>query len=94
MAFLTALSCFIFGVFLIRSRTAALHAFVIGVGTLLLTSPWWGSVVLRHGIEPFLSAGQSGELERVAGGVVGEPALASRPSCRLRPSSAGWDLAG
>ena len=62
MAFLTALSCAIFGVFLIRSRSAVLHAFVIGIGTLMLTAPWWGTVILRHGIEPFLSAGQSGNL--------------------------------
>jgi hypothetical protein len=62
MAFLTALSCVIFGVFLIRSRTAVFHAFVIGVGTFMLTSPWWGAVILRHGIDPFVSAGQSGNL--------------------------------
>jgi hypothetical protein len=62
MACLTALSCVIFGVFLIRSRTALFHAFVIGAGTLLLTLPWWGTVIFRHGIEPFLSAGQSGDL--------------------------------
>jgi hypothetical protein len=62
MAFLTALGCVIFGIFLIRSRTTAFHAFVIGFGTLFLTSPWWVSVALRHGIEPFLSAGQSGDL--------------------------------
>ncbi|MBI5952972.1 MAG: glycosyltransferase family 39 protein [Chloroflexi bacterium] len=62
MAFLTALSCAVFGVFLIRSRSAVLHAFVIGAGTLLLTSPWWGTVLARHGVEPFLSAGQSGNL--------------------------------
>jgi hypothetical protein len=29
---------------------------------LLFTSPWWGTVILRHGVEPFLSAGQSGNL--------------------------------
>jgi hypothetical protein len=40
----------------------ALHALVIGFGTLLLTSPWWVSVMFRHGIEPFLSAGLSGDL--------------------------------
>jgi len=62
MAFLTALGCVIFGMFLIRSRTAALHAFAIAGGTFLLTSPWWGTVALRHGIEPFLSAGRSGDL--------------------------------
>jgi len=62
MAFLTALSCFIFGMFLIRSRPAVLHAFAIGAGTVLFTSPWWGTVILRHGVEPFLSAGQSGNL--------------------------------
>ena len=61
-AFLTALSCLIFGIFLIRSRTAAIHAIAIALGTLLLTSPWWGSVVLQNGIAPFMSAGQSGDL--------------------------------
>ncbi len=62
MAFLTALSCVIFGAFLIRSRTAVLHAATIALGTILLTSPWWVTVILRHGVEPFLSAGQSGNL--------------------------------
>jgi hypothetical protein len=62
MAFLTAMSCLIFGVFLIRSRTAAFHAFVIALGTFLLTSPWWGVVIFRHGVEPFFSASQSGDL--------------------------------
>jgi hypothetical protein len=62
MAFLTALSCVIFGAFLLRSRTAIFHTLVIGMGTLLFTSPWWGTVILRHGVEPFLSAGQSGNL--------------------------------
>jgi hypothetical protein len=62
MAFLTALSCLIFGLFFIRSREAVLHAFAIGLGTVLLTSPWWGTVIFRHGVEPFLSAGQSGNL--------------------------------
>ena len=61
-AFLTALSCLIFGIFLIRSRAAVFHAIAIAFGTLLLTSPWWGSVMLQHGIDPFTSAGQSGDL--------------------------------
>lgn len=61
-AFLTALSCLIFGIFLIRSRAAVFHAVAIAAGTLLLTSPWWGSVVLQHGIAPLMSAGQSGDL--------------------------------
>ncbi len=61
-ALLTAVSCVIFGTFLIRSRIAAFHAFVIAFGTLLLTSPWWGNVMLWHGVAPFLSAGQSGDL--------------------------------
>jgi hypothetical protein len=62
MAFLTAMSCLIFGMFLIRSRSALIHAVVIGTGTVLLTSPWWGVVMFRHGLAPFLSASQSGDL--------------------------------
>jgi hypothetical protein len=61
-ALLTALGSLTLGVFLIRSPKAALHAFLIGAGVLLFTLPWWGSVMLRHGIQPFFSAGQSGDL--------------------------------
>jgi len=61
-ALLAAMGCVIFGAFFIRSKTTLLHAFVIALGTLLFTAPWWGSIAFRHGLEPFLSAGQSGNL--------------------------------
>ena len=32
---------------------------ILGVGSLILTSPWWVTVILRHGITPILMAGQS-----------------------------------
>ncbi len=35
---------------------------LIATGTLLLSAPWWGSIIARHGLEVFLSAGQSGDL--------------------------------
>lgn len=61
-ALLTAVSCIVFWIFYGRSRSSLIHAFMIGMGTLLLTSPWWGTVIYRHGIETFFSAGQSGNL--------------------------------
>lgn len=61
-ALLTVLSCAVFWGFYGRSRSSTIHAFAIVIGTLLLTSPWWGTVIYRHGVETFFSAGQSGNL--------------------------------
>ena len=61
-ALLTVLSCAVFWFFYGRSRLSTIHAFAIVIGTLLLTLPWWGTVIYRHGIETFFSAGQSGDL--------------------------------
>jgi hypothetical protein len=36
------------------------RALVIALGVLLLSAPWWLTVLLRHGISPFLSASQTG----------------------------------
>ncbi|MBC7876941.1 MAG: hypothetical protein H7Y59_07195 [Anaerolineales bacterium] len=61
-ALLTVISCVVFWIFFGRSQIGTIHAFVIALGTLLLTAPWWGTVVYKHGINIFLSAGQSGDL--------------------------------
>ncbi|HKN85868.1 MAG TPA: hypothetical protein VJV04_03305 [Nitrospiraceae bacterium] len=47
-------------VFFGRSRKGILHSLVVIVGILLVTMPWWGLNISRHGLMPFLSAAQSG----------------------------------
>jgi hypothetical protein len=47
-------------VFLGRGRRAFLNSLAVGAAVLLLTSPWWGICIARHGLEPFLSAFQAG----------------------------------
>lgn len=61
-ALLTFTGCVVFWFFSGRSRMGTIHAFVIAAVTLLLSSPWWGSVAANHGFGVFLSAGQSGDL--------------------------------
>jgi hypothetical protein len=56
----TLLSVFVFWLFWGRTRQATLSAVAVAVLTLLLTAPWWVTVISRHGIEPFLSAFRSG----------------------------------
>lgn len=36
------------------------NAVVVSIGVLVLASPWWLSVVARHGVEPFLVLGDDG----------------------------------
>lgn len=43
-----------------RSRAAFLETIAAGLGALILTSPWWLTVVSRHGLGPYLSASQTG----------------------------------
>lgn len=33
---------------------------IVGAGTVVLTAPWWGSVVVTHGVAPFLAANATG----------------------------------
>jgi hypothetical protein len=42
-----------------RSKRGVISALWVGVGVVLLSALWWGAVLLRHGVEPLLSAGQS-----------------------------------
>jgi hypothetical protein len=38
-----------------------IQSVVLGIGTVILTAPWWLSVVSAHGFSPLLSAFQTGE---------------------------------
>lgn len=44
-----------------RSKRGVISALWVGVGVVLLSAPWWGTVLLRHGFEPLLSAGQTSQ---------------------------------
>jgi hypothetical protein len=44
-----------------RNKRGIISALIIGVGVTLLTAPWWGTVLLRYGFEPLLSAGQTSQ---------------------------------
>ena len=41
-------------------RRGVLTSVAVAVGTLVLTAPWWGLVLARHGMEPFLAANATG----------------------------------
>jgi hypothetical protein len=43
-----------------RSRRGFLSALAVGVLTLLLTAPWWATVVAEHGLAPFRAAQATG----------------------------------
>jgi len=44
-----------------RNKRGIVSALIVGVGVILLTAPWWGTVLLRYGFEPLLSAGQTSQ---------------------------------
>lgn len=44
-----------------RTRVAFVQSILVALLALLLSAPWWGTVIRFHGIEPLLSAAQSGE---------------------------------
>jgi hypothetical protein len=53
-----ATASFIFFIFWGRNSRGAHHTIAVIAGVLLLTSPWWATVMLRHGIDIFLRASQ------------------------------------
>ena len=55
-AFVSALMFAAYG----RRRSGVLSSVVVAVGTLLLTSPWWATVLHQHGTGPMLAAFGSG----------------------------------
>jgi hypothetical protein len=57
----TAGLCAVLWIFFGRTRRGTFGAFLIVLGVILLTVPWWGTVVAHHGLSPFLSALQTGQ---------------------------------
>jgi hypothetical protein len=55
-----ALSIALFFVFFGRSVRALLHSALVLAGVLLVSAPWWGTVLVNHGPGPLLAALQSG----------------------------------
>ncbi len=43
------------------NKRGALSALAVASGVALLTAPWWATVLSRHGIQPFISAGQTSQ---------------------------------
>ena len=56
LAYSLALFFFAFG----RSRHGLASSAAIAAGTVLITAPWWGTVIAHHGIAPFIAAGRTG----------------------------------
>ena len=44
-----------------RNKRGIISALLVGAGVVLLTAPWWGTVFLRYGFDPLLSAGQTSQ---------------------------------
>lgn len=59
----TALHAALGGLFIFlfygRNKGGFISVILVGLGVAIFSSPWWLSVLSMHGIEPFLSAGQS-----------------------------------
>jgi hypothetical protein len=56
----TATGCGLFWAFFGRTRRGTLQAALVAIGTVVLTAPWWGSVLAYHGLTPFEAVLHSG----------------------------------
>src|SRR5258706_5566412 len=52
--------CILLWLFYGRTRQSAFHAVLIAFGTLIFSAPWWGTVLMYHGLDPFLSVINTG----------------------------------
>lgn len=55
-----AVTCILLWAFHGRTVKSLIHSIFVGVGVLVLTSPWWLTVISYHGLSPFLSALHTG----------------------------------
>jgi len=56
----TIAAALIFFLFFGRNKTGVIRSVITAAGVIVLSSPWWLTVLLRHGIVPFTSAGKVG----------------------------------
>jgi uncharacterized membrane protein len=57
---LVAFSLVMFSLACGRNRRGLGLGLAVGATAAVLSAPWWGTVIARHGLDPFLSASQSG----------------------------------
>jgi hypothetical protein len=43
------------------NKRGIISALGVALGVMLLTAPWWGTVLSRYGVQPFISAGQTSQ---------------------------------
>jgi hypothetical protein len=56
-----AAACILLWLFRGRSRQTLLWSVAVAFGVVLLTAPWWGTVLANHGLAPFQSALQTSD---------------------------------
>jgi hypothetical protein len=56
----TAAGAFAIFLFFGRSKSGVFKSIIVVAGILLFTSLWWGTVIARFGLTPYLSAGKTG----------------------------------
>jgi hypothetical protein len=57
----TVVSAVLFWIMFSRKRNTFIQSVLIGVVVLLVTTPWWGTVLNYHGAEPLLNAAATGK---------------------------------
>ena len=55
-----AFSCLLFFTAYGLHRRGVFTSVAVGAGTLLFTAPWWGTLIARHGVAPFVAANATG----------------------------------
>lgn len=60
MAWNVLLAAFLFFIFINHSRKALLKSILVAIGVLLITAPWWLSLLITHGITPLIAGFRSG----------------------------------
>jgi len=56
ITFQTAFSVLVLALFFLRGRKSIFHSIIIIIAIVALTSPWWLTVLNRHGLAPFQAA--------------------------------------
>ena len=57
----TFVSAIFLWIMLSRSRTAFINSLAVGIIVLLVSAPWWVTVIHYHGVEPFLKGAATGQ---------------------------------
>jgi len=86
-------TCILVWIFFGRTISSLRNAVVVGSGVLLVTAPWWGTVLSYHGLSPFLSAVHTGSYGTplwlaLVGLISGEGVIPILPALRL--IGLGW----